>query len=86
LYTQGISIEEIAKQRKLTKITVQKHIIRSFQEGNPLNWEEIFDAPTEQKVIEAINEVGMEKLKPIWERLNGEIDYFIIQAVMLKNS
>jgi ATP-dependent DNA helicase RecQ len=84
-YVNGMSIEEIAKKRQLTKITVQKHIIRSVQDGQPLNWTEIFDEETEQKVINAIQLCGIEKLKPIWEALNGEIDYFVIQTVICKN-
>ena len=42
-YTQGMTIDEIAKKRQLSKITVQKHIIRSAEEGHELNWNEIFD-------------------------------------------
>ncbi|WP_071395963.1 DNA helicase RecQ [Bacillus tuaregi] len=84
LYRQGKTIKDIAKERKLTSITVQKHIIRSIQEGNEVNWEELFDSDTEKRVIAAIESVGGEKLKPIWEELNGEVDYFIIQAVMCK--
>ncbi|WP_338451436.1 DNA helicase RecQ [Niallia oryzisoli] len=85
LYMQGKTIGEIAKERKLTNITVQKHIIRSIQEGNEVNWQELFDTETEKRVLEAIKMAGGEKLKPIWEALNGEIDYFIIQAVMCKS-
>ncbi len=84
-FVNGMTIEEIAKKRQLTKITVQKHIIRSVQDGQPLNWTEIFDEETEQKVMSAIQSCGIEKLKPIWEALNGEIDYFVIQTVMCKN-
>ena len=84
-YTQGMAIDEIARKRQLTKITIQKHILRSVREGHKLNWSEIFDTETEKRVLEAIQETGGEKLKPIWEALNGEIDYFTIQAVMCKN-
>lgn len=85
LYQEGMTIEEIAKKRDLTKITVQKHLIRAVQEGNELNWQELFDDKTEKAVLEAIQLTGAEKLKPIWEKLNGEVDYFAIQAVMSKN-
>lgn len=84
-YADGMTLEEIARKRNLTKITVQKHIIRSVQEGHPLDWSEIFDEETEQKVLKAIQLCGAEKLKPIWETLDGEVDYFVIQAVICKN-
>ena len=84
-YVQGMPIDEIARKRQLTKITIQKHILRSVREGHKLNWSEIFDLETERRVLVALQETGGEKLKPIWEALNGEIDYFTIQAVMCKN-
>jgi ATP-dependent DNA helicase RecQ len=84
-YINGMTLEEIARKRQLTSITVQKHIIRSVQEGKPLNWTEIFDGETEQRVLNAIQLCGIEKLKPIWEALNGEIDYFVIQTIICKN-
>lgn len=85
-YIQGKSINDIAKERKLTKITVQKHILRSAEEGNDLNWDEIFDKETENNVLNAVHELGSNhKLKPIRDALNGEVDYFVIQAVLCKN-
>jgi ATP-dependent DNA helicase RecQ len=84
-YTEGMPIENIAKERKLSKITVQKHIIRSAQEGHPINWEELFDEETEKRIVETFLVIGSDKLKPIWEALNGEIDYFVIRAVLCKN-
>jgi ATP-dependent DNA helicase RecQ len=84
-YKKGMEIDEIAKKRKLTKITVQKHILRCAQEGQELNWHDIFDSETEQQVLSATLDTGGEKLKPIWEALNKEIDYFVIQAVICKN-
>jgi len=85
LYIQGKAIKDIAKERNLTNITVQKHIIRSIQEGNEINWQQLFDSDTEKRVLEAVKKSGGEKLKPIWEELNGEIDYFVIQAVLCKS-
>ena len=37
------------------------------------------------KVLNTTLETGIEKLKPIWDALNGEIDYFVIRAVICKN-
>lgn len=84
-YVQGMPIDEIAKKRKLSKITVQNHIIRSAQEGHDINWNEIFDEAVEKRIMDTIRELKTDKLKPIWEALNGEIDYFVIQAVICKN-
>ena len=84
-YTQGLTIDEIAKKRQLSKITVQKHIIRSAEEGHEMKWNEIFDDDTEKRVLDTIRDSNSDKLKPIYEALNGEIDYFVIQAIICKN-
>lgn len=84
-YVSGMTLDEIAEKRHLKKITIQKHIFRSVEEGHTLDWQAIFDKETEQKVMNAVRLCGMDKLKPIWEALNGEIDYFIIQSVICKN-
>ena len=44
---KDITIDEIAKKRQLSKITIQKHIIRSAEEGHEMKWNEIFDDDTE---------------------------------------
>lgn len=84
-YKDGMTIEEIAKERKFSKITVQKHIVRSIQEGHSINWDELCDEETEKRILLTFREIGGDKLKPIWEALNGEIDYFVIQAILGKN-
>ncbi|XTP53578.1 DNA helicase RecQ [Niallia sp. Krafla_26] len=85
MYSQGKPIDDIAKDRKLSKITVQKHIIRSAEEGHEIKWQELFDENTEKRVLETILVINSDRLKPIWEALNGEVDYFVIQAIICKN-
>ncbi|CAM5220327.1 DNA helicase OS=Ureibacillus acetophenoni OX=614649 GN=SAMN05877842_1078 PE=3 SV=1 [Ureibacillus acetophenoni] len=85
MFIDGTSIEEISKARQLSKVTIQNHIIRSAEEGYEIKWNEIFDDVIEKRVLDVIIELDTDKLKPIWEALNGEIDYFVIQAVISKN-
>lgn len=85
MYSQGMAIDEIGKERKLSKITVQKHIIRSAEEGHAINWHEIFDEETENRVLKTILDINSDRLKPIWDALDGEIDYFVIQAIICKS-
>ncbi|MEH7125634.1 DNA helicase RecQ [Bacillus sp. JJ1532] len=84
-YSEGITIDEIAKKRKFSAITIQNHIIRAVQEGNALQWSDIFNEETEQIIMEAVKRVGREKLKPIKDELDSNIDYFTIKAVLAKN-
>ncbi|QED48837.1 DNA helicase RecQ [Cytobacillus dafuensis] len=84
-YINGQSLKEIAKERNFSPVTIQDHIIRAVKEGNKIHWEEIFDEQTEKIILEAVNRVGNEKLKPIKDEIDPEIDYFTIKAVLAKN-
>lgn len=85
LFFNGISIEEISLKRQLSKVTIQNHIIKCAEEGYEMKWNEVFDEDTEKKVLDVLIELDTDKLKPIWEALNGEVDYFTIKAVISKN-
>lgn len=85
MFNEGISIDEISSKRKLSKVTIQNHIIRSAEEGHEIKWNEIFDNDTEKKIIDTIQELQSDKLKPIWDALDGVFDYFVIKAVICKN-
>lgn len=84
-YMDGLSIQEIAKKRKFSPVTIQDHIFRAAKEGYKIDWDNIFDEQTEALVLEVVKRVGKEKLKPIKEELPLEIDYFIIKAVLAKD-
>lgn len=84
LYNEGSSIKEISEFRGLSEITVQNHIIRSVEEGNPIDWSQIISAEHETLIVEKIYELGTEMLKPLKETLPDEIDYFQIKATICK--
>ena len=85
LFIDGTSIDEISAKRNLSKVTIQNHIIRSAEEGYKINWNEIFDEEIEKKVLDIMIELDTDKLKPVWEALDGDIEYFVIQAIISKN-
>ena len=84
LFQEGKKIEEIAKERQLSNITIQNHIIRCVSEGMPIDWETIFDEETENRVLQIVENMDDLTLKPIWEALDGNVDYFVIKAVLAK--
>lgn len=84
MYQAGKTIQEIAKERNLTPVTIEKHIIRCGLEGCPVDWDTIIPQKYELMILETINNLGAEKLKPIKEALPDEISYFAIQAVLCK--
>lgn len=86
LYQQGLSLEEIAKQRELTIITVQNHIIQCALEGLNIDLNDFIPQQYEELILEAIKRVGGERLKPIKEELPAEVDYFAIKSVLYKHT
>lgn len=85
LYQQGFTIEEIAKQRGLVVSTIGGHLVQSAAEGEKLDWDELIDPQDEELILDAIKELGAEKLSPLKEVLPDDIDYFTIKAVICKN-
>ncbi len=84
LYKQGHTLKEIAKERDLSSQTVERHLFRCIEEGMPFDWEYFFSPEEEILILEAIEEVGGDFLKPIKEHLPDKISYSAIKAVMMK--
>ncbi|WP_419872134.1 DNA helicase RecQ [Candidatus Pristimantibacillus sp. PTI5] len=84
LFTAGQEPDEIAKERGLSKVTVEGHIIRCADEGEDVDWSRIIPAEYEQLIVDAIGEQGTEKLRPIKDALPEEVTYFAIHGVMSK--
>ena len=84
LYREGRMIKEIARQRNLTVVTVQEHLIRCGLEGHDIEWDDFIPRKYETLILKKIEEVGAQKLRPIKEELPAEVDYFAIKAVLCK--
>jgi ATP-dependent DNA helicase RecQ len=86
LFQDGLSISEIAKERELTSTTVENHLMRAVQDGQSVEWTRLIPEQYEALIIEAIDKVGAEKLKPIKEALPDEVSYTAIKAVLFKHN
>ncbi|WP_010271554.1 DNA helicase RecQ [Paenibacillus senegalensis] len=84
LIADGAGLQEAAEERGMSIITIQDHYLRAALEGHPVPWQEIVTPEDEALIIEAMNELGNDKLKPIKEALPEHIDYFMIKAVRAK--
>lgn len=85
LYQEGLSIEDIAKNRGLSPLTIESHLFEAAKEGYDLDWDQIFNEETEALILKACEEVEEKKLKPLKEALPDEVNYFTIKAVLVKN-
>ncbi|EJV72430.1 ATP-dependent DNA helicase RecQ [Bacillus mycoides] len=81
MYKQGIDLNEIAKDRGLSRQTIENHLIRSFEDGMEVEWQSFVPAAYEALIETAVqNAEG--GLKSIKEQLPGEVSYFMIRAYL----
>lgn len=85
LYKEGLSLDEIAKERGLTRFTVENHMIKCIEQGLEIDFSQFVTEEQEQLILDAINQVGNTLLKPIKEALPEEISYTAIKIVIAKN-
>ncbi len=84
LYQAGNNISQIARERELTHLTIQDHLLRCAREGYELNWPDLVTAEEEELIRAAVKDLGTEKLKPLKEALPEQISYFAIKAVICR--
>lgn len=85
LFQQGKTLTEIAILRKLSLTTVQDHLIRCQDEGHTIPWEVLIPPGQEELILEVINQVGRDRLRPIKDALPVDVDWLAIKAVLAKH-
>ncbi|WP_237980290.1 DNA helicase RecQ [Bacillus thuringiensis] len=81
MYKQAIDLDEIAKERGLSRQTIENHLIRCFEDGMEVDWNSFVPAEYEQLIETAVqNAEG--GLKSIKEQLPNEVSYFMIRAYL----
>ncbi|EJV85550.1 DNA helicase RecQ [Bacillus cereus] len=81
MYKQGIDLDEIAKERSLSRQTIENHLIRCFEDGMEVDWNSFVPAEYEALIETAVqNAEG--GLKSIKDQLPNEVSYFMIRAYL----
>ncbi|MBU5220835.1 DNA helicase RecQ [Bacillus albus] len=81
MYKQGIDLNGIAKERSLSRQTIENHLIRCFEDGMEVDWNSFVPAQYESLIETAVqNAEG--GLKSIKEQLPNEVSYFMIRAYL----
>ncbi|WP_312095741.1 RecQ family ATP-dependent DNA helicase, partial [Niallia sp.] len=83
LWKNGLSMKEIAKERQLNVQTIENHLLRCGEEDLEFDWTEILKPEDQTLIIDVLQKVGMDKLKPIKEELPDRITYFMIKAAIM---
>ena len=73
-YKQGLSIEEIAKQRAMSTITIEGHLAE-FVPGGEINVFDFLDKLLLEKIRLAGEKAGFERLTPLKEILGNQASY-----------
>lgn len=82
-YHSGLNISEIAKQRSLSTITIENHLLRCLEEACSINWEDFVNKSEYELILSVKQELNTDKLKPIKEALPEYISYFMIKVSLL---
>ncbi|PFQ44408.1 DNA helicase RecQ [Bacillus cereus] len=81
MYKQGIDLDEIAKERGLSRQTIENHLIRCYEDEMEVDWQSFVPAEYESLIETAVqNAEG--GLKSIKEQLPNEVSYFMIRSYL----
>lgn len=83
LYKKGLSIDEIAVNRNLKSTTIFSHLAMLYTEGKDIEIYNFVSKSEVEKVRKAQGELdNPPALKPYFEHLNAEIEYFKIRLAL----
>jgi len=88
-YNAGESIQNLKVRYQVKTSTIVNHLARFAAAGNPLRNSSDLQpltsiSPSQQKnAVQAFKELGMDYLRPVFEKLNGEISYDDLKIVRL---
>ncbi len=81
MFQQGLSMEEIAQRRGMSRGTILTHLSELLELGEPLDMERLIRPERYEVIADALREVGGELLKPVKEFLGEEYAYDEIRLV-----
>jgi len=87
-YNAGKSVDELAENFSIKKRTLLSHLFRYLREGHSIRTDGLLTIshladPERQKVLDAFKELGSERLKPVFEKMNKTVSYDEIEILRL---
>lgn len=86
LHQQGLNIEEIAAQRNLKPATIYAHLTELLETQHQIHVDGLIPSQTRRAIEQAIQTVGADTLKPVYEYLAERYSYDEIRLVMALTS
>ena len=86
LYKEGKSIEDIAKELGVKQMTVRNNLLKLYMRGNidSINFMPTVSLENERVIRRVIQDIGVERLRPIKESCPDTISYDDIAVVVAK--
>lgn len=84
LYNQGMSIDEMAKERDLKPGTIIQHLCYLIEKGLPIEIDKFVSQAKQKKIIQTAREVGFDKLTPIKDCLGEAVSWDEIRLILAK--
>ncbi len=82
LFEEGVSIAEAAERLGRAPSTVAEYLTAWVEEAKPRSVSAWVDEATYLGVLNAYQQIGGDKLKPIWDHLRGQVPYEIIRITL----
>jgi ATP-dependent DNA helicase RecQ len=81
LYRQGLGVEEIAMERNLKPITILNHLTELAEAGEAVDIDRLVQPEHYEVIVDALQQVGSDLLKPVKDFLGDEYSYEEIRLV-----
>jgi ATP-dependent DNA helicase RecQ len=88
-YNAGESLSQLAERYNVTPGTIINHLVNYVMEGNLLKYQSEINTLSkltpsiQNSVFIAFDEAGTEYLRPVFDKLNGEVDYDELKILRL---
>ena len=81
MFRDGLSVQEVAGRMRLKPTTIYEHLADFIRDHRPPSIERWVDPGTYDRVAGALRDDGHGRLKPVFDRLGGDVSYDIIRLV-----
>lgn len=84
LYKAGRSINEICEIRSLTRTTIENHLVTCYELGMNIDMSRDVHFQFENIIYDAIDELGLERLRPLKDYLPEDVTYLDLHYFVAK--
>jgi uncharacterized protein YpbB len=75
MFRQGLTLDEIVRERKIAPGTVAQHLARAIEMGEPVDIEKLVPKRKHAAILKAFDQYGVESLGPVKDKLGDGYDY-----------